>query len=109
MTTDDWQADIREGRTPVAPPAAVAPTALWLAHRSTKVNGEIYSSSSGKTARVAIVVGEGYINPDHTPEDIRDNIDTVRALGDYFEPQTAFDEVELVASHFRQSASKATS
>jgi NAD(P)-dependent dehydrogenase (short-subunit alcohol dehydrogenase family) len=102
--TDDWQADIREGRAPIAPPVAVASTVLWLAHRSTDVNGEIYLTSSGLTARVAIVVGEGYFNPDHTPEDIRDNIDAVHTIGAYLDPKTAFDEVELVTSRFRDPA-----
>jgi NAD(P)-dependent dehydrogenase (short-subunit alcohol dehydrogenase family) len=105
-TTDDWQADIREGRSPMAPPVAVAPTVLWLTHRSTKVNGEIYSTTSGKVARVAFVVGEGYFNPDHTPEDLRDNIETVRALADYLDGKNAFDEVQLIASRFQQGATR---
>ncbi|MEO0033302.1 MAG: hypothetical protein RIS94_3060, partial [Pseudomonadota bacterium] len=56
----DWRDDIRAGRVPMGPPEAVAPAVLWLAHRSTAINGEIFSSSSGKVARVGFVVGEGW-------------------------------------------------
>jgi NAD(P)-dependent dehydrogenase (short-subunit alcohol dehydrogenase family) len=104
VTTPDWQADIRGGRVPLAPPVAVPPTVLWLAHRSTDVNGEIYTSNSGHTARVAFVVGSGYFNPDHTPEDLRDNLSAVRSLDSYLEPQTAFEEIDAVTARFRSGS-----
>lgn len=101
---EDWQADIREGKVPMGPPEAVSPTVLWLAHRSTSVNGEIFSTSSGKVARVAFVVGQGYFNPDYTPEDLRDNIETVRELGDYLDPTSTVDELALIPPLFTGSA-----
>ncbi|WP_313804728.1 SDR family NAD(P)-dependent oxidoreductase [Sphingobium sp.] len=97
---DDWQADIRAGKLPMGPPSIVSPAVLWLAHRSTTVNGDIFSVSSGKVARVGFVVGGGYFNPDHGPEDLRDNLATVRSLDDYLDPQDTRDELALIPKLF---------
>lgn len=96
----DWQAAIRDGVLPMGPPIAVVATVLWLAHRSTEVNGEIYSSSSGRVARVATVVAEGYFNPDHTPEDLRDNIAQMRELRDFVDLANAEQEIALIPKLF---------
>lgn len=98
--SDDWRADIRSGVVPMGPPEAVSPTVLWLAHRDTTINGEIFSTSSGKVARVAFVIGKGYFNPDHTPEDLASNADRVRSMTDPFEPSCTADELELIPPLF---------
>lgn len=98
--TDDWQTEIREGRVPMGPPSIIAPTVVWLAHRDTLLNGEIFSTSSGKVARVAFVVGEGYFNPDHTPEDLAAHADQIRALGNYLDPTCTSDEIALIPPLF---------
>ncbi len=97
---DDWQADIRNGVAPMGPASAVSPTVLWLAHRSTNVNGEIYSTSSGKVARVGFVIGEGYFNPGHGPEELRDNVATVRSLDNYLDPRSTLDELAVIPELF---------
>ena len=97
---DDWKTAIRRGNVPMGPPSIVAPTVLWLAHRSTEVNGEIFSVSSGKVARVAFIIGGGYFDPDHTPEDLRDNIGVVRSLDDFVEPRCTADELALIPPLF---------
>jgi NAD(P)-dependent dehydrogenase (short-subunit alcohol dehydrogenase family) len=97
---DDWQDDIRRGIAPMGPASAVSPTVLWLAHRTTSVNGDIYSASSGKVGRVGFVVGEGYFNPGHTPEDLRDNLQTVRSLDNYLDPTCTRDELALIPPLF---------
>ena len=97
---EDWQADIRDGRVPMGPPAIVAPTVLWLAHRDTLINGEIFSSSSGKVARVGFVVGEGYFDPDHGPEDLAANAERIRALGNYLDPAGTGDELAVIPPLF---------
>lgn len=97
---DDWQADIREGKAPMGPASAVSPTVVWLAHRTTTVNGDVYSTSSGKVGRVGFVVGEGYFNPDHTPEDLRDHLREVRSLDNYLDPASTLDELALIPSLF---------
>lgn len=96
----DWVEDIRTGKAPMGPPVAVAPTVLWLAHRSTHVNGQVFSSSSGKVARVAFLVSEGWFKPDHTPEDLRDQAEAIAALGFYCDPSSTADELALISPLF---------
>ncbi|VWX54134.1 SDR family NAD(P)-dependent oxidoreductase [Novosphingobium sp. 9U] len=100
---NDWQADIRGGRVPMGPPAAVTPTVLWLAHRDTTINGEVFSSSSGKVARVGFVVGEGWFDPDHGPEDLAAHADQIRKLGDYLDPTSTSDELAAIPPLFAQA------
>lgn len=97
---DDWQADIRDGKVPMGPPSIVSPAVLWLAHRETAINGEIFSTSSGKVARVAFVVGEGYFNPDHGPEDLARNANAIRQLGAYLDPASTSDELAVIPPLF---------
>lgn len=92
----DWRDDIRSGRVPMGPPEMVAPTVLWLAHPSTQINGEVFSASSGKVARVGFVVGAGYFNPYHGPEDLRDHVDAVCGLRDFLEPKCTGDELAAI-------------
>lgn len=98
---DDWQADIRRGAVPMGPPSIVSPAVLWLAHASTTVNGDIYSTSSGKVARLGFVVGEGYFNPVHTPEDLRDHVEVIRSLVSFIEPTSTGDELALIPPLFQ--------
>lgn len=100
VESENWRDDISSGKVPMGPAAIVAPTVLWLAHRSTTLNGEIFSSSSGKVARVAFVVGAGYFNPHHGPEDLRDNAKTIRTLGNYLDPTFTGDELATIPPLF---------
>lgn len=100
VQADDWQADIRDGKVPMGPPSIVSPTVLWLAHASTTINGEIFSTSSGKVVRVAFVIGEGYFDPDHTPEGLRDHAAAIRAIDSAFEPTCTADELLLIPPLF---------
>ena len=100
VEAENWEDDIRNGIVPMGPPSAVSPAVLWLAHRSTDVNGEIFSSSSGKVARVAFVVGEGYFDPEHSPEDLAAHSDEVFALGDFLDPKSTSDELALIPALF---------
>nr|WP_246865945.1 SDR family NAD(P)-dependent oxidoreductase [Novosphingobium sp. SG720] len=96
----DWRADLRAGRIPMGPPEAVAPTVLWLAHASTTTNGEIFSSSSGKVARIGFAVGQGWFDPNHAPEDLRDHAATIRTLGDFLDITATTDELALIPPLF---------
>ena len=98
--SDDWQADIRSGKVPMGPPSIVSPTVLWLAHQSTIINGEIFSTSSGKVARVAFVLADGYFNPDHGPEELRDHAEQIRTIGRGFEPSSTAEELMLIPALF---------
>ena len=96
----DWREDIAAGKVPMGPPSIVAPTVLWLAHRDTELNGEIFSSSSGKVARIGFVIGEGYFNPDHTPDDLVQNAERIRTLGNFLEPTSTGDELAAIPPLF---------
>lgn len=96
----DWKESIRKGIVPMGPASVISPTVLWLAHSSTQVNGHIYSTSSGKVARVGFVVGEGYFNPDHSPEDLRDNQSAIDCLGNYLDPRGTVDELAAIPALF---------
>lgn len=98
----DWRDDIRAGKVPMGPPSAVAPTVAWLAHRDTAVNGRIYSSSSGKVARVGFVVGEGWFDPHHEPEDIAAHQAEIDRLGAYCDPNSTGDELALIPPLFQE-------
>jgi NAD(P)-dependent dehydrogenase (short-subunit alcohol dehydrogenase family) len=97
---EDWREDIAQGKVPMGPPSIVAPTVLWLAHRDTQINGEVFSTSSGKVARVGFVVGEGYFNPDHTPEDLAAHEAQIRELGDYLDPKSTGEELLVIPPLF---------
>ncbi|WP_199857803.1 SDR family NAD(P)-dependent oxidoreductase [Erythrobacter sp. EC-HK427] len=97
---EDWREDIAQGKVPMGPPSIVAPTVLWLAHRDTQINGEIFSSSSGKVARVGFVVGEGYFNPDHSPEDLAKHEAQIRELGEYLDPKSTGEELLVIPPLF---------
>lgn len=101
--SEDWREDIREGRVPMGPPSAVAPAVLWLAHHSTMLNGEIFSSSSGKVARVGFVVGQGWFDPYQEPENLRDNVEAIRTLGDYLDISSTVEELALIPPLFASS------
>lgn len=98
--SEDWQGELRSGKIPMGPAEIVSPTVLWLAHESTTVSGEIFSTSSGRVARVAFVVGEGWFDPNHTPEDLRDNGAAIGELGNYLEPRSTNDELGLIPPLF---------
>lgn len=100
VQADDWQADIRDGRVPMGPPSIVSATVLWLAHATTHINGEIFSTSSGKVARVAFLIGQGFFDPNHGPEDLRDHASQIRSLNDAFEPACTADELGLIPPLF---------
>jgi NAD(P)-dependent dehydrogenase (short-subunit alcohol dehydrogenase family) len=97
---DTWQDDIREGRVPIGPAKIVAPTVVWLAHSSTTVTGDAYISSSGKVGRLAMVVAEGYFNPDHTPEDLADNVDKISSIDFYAEYRSVNEDFAPFAALF---------
>lgn len=99
----DWRDDIRSGKVPMGPPEIVAPTVLWLAHRTTKQNGAIFSSSSGKVARVGFVIGEGFFDPHHGPDDLRAHSADVCRLGEALEPSCTADELALIPTLYQRA------
>ena len=76
-------------------PALVTPIVAWLAHEDCDVTGEIYSVGGGRVARVFIGETVGYVNPNLTLEDIRDNWEQIRNTEGYTIPATLPEETAL--------------
>jgi NAD(P)-dependent dehydrogenase (short-subunit alcohol dehydrogenase family) len=77
-------------------PALVSPAAVFLAHESCRLNGEVIVSGGGQVMRMVIMENEGITKDALTPEDIADNLDRLMDLSDAHEVrvETLLDEVE---------------
>jgi NAD(P)-dependent dehydrogenase (short-subunit alcohol dehydrogenase family) len=64
------------------PPDMCSPTALYLAHESCALNGEVIQVGMGGSARLAVVHAQGLLKESITPEDIAGNIGTILDLAD---------------------------
>jgi NAD(P)-dependent dehydrogenase (short-subunit alcohol dehydrogenase family) len=58
-------------------PESNAPGALFLAHESCPLNGEVLRVGMGSVARLAVVQTTGFAKEHLTPEDIAENLDTI--------------------------------
>ena len=77
-------------------PELVSPAAVFLAHESCTLNGEVLVSGGGQVMRMVIMENEGISKDVLTPEDIADNLDRLMDLSDAHEVavETLLDEVE---------------
>ena len=58
-------------------PERVSPAAVFLAHESCRLNGEVLVSGGGQVLRIAIMETEGITSENITPEMVADNIDKI--------------------------------
>ena len=58
-------------------PERVSPAAVFLAHESCRLNGEVPVSGGGQVLRIAIVETEGITSETITPETVAENIDKI--------------------------------
>jgi NAD(P)-dependent dehydrogenase (short-subunit alcohol dehydrogenase family) len=82
---------------PKLDPRLAAPVAAWLVHEDCPVSGEIYSVGGGRVARFFVGLTEGYVNPELTLEDVRDNFDRVRDEAGYTVPVGVAEEIGPLA------------
>jgi hypothetical protein len=61
-------------------PAFVAPMAVYLAHESCPVSGEIYSAGAGRFARILLAQTPGYVHP--TTPSVEDVVDHWPVIND---------------------------
>jgi NAD(P)-dependent dehydrogenase (short-subunit alcohol dehydrogenase family) len=61
------------------PPDMCSPAALYLAHESCILNGEVLRVGMGSAARLAVIHTEGLTKDPITPEDIAENLTTILA------------------------------
>src|ERR1700674_1572768 len=77
-------------------PELVSPAAVFLAHESCSLNGEVLVSGGGQVMRLVVMENEGITKDALTPEDIAENMDRLMDLSDAHEVkvETLLDEVE---------------
>jgi NAD(P)-dependent dehydrogenase (short-subunit alcohol dehydrogenase family) len=63
-------------------PELVSPVAVYLAHESCALNGEVLVAGGGQVLRLAVIENEGITRPNLTPEDIADDLETVMDMSD---------------------------
>lgn len=74
-------------------PAKVSPVVVYLASAQCEVTGQILSVAGGRVSRVVVAEPLGYFSKDLTPEQVRDNWDTIASLEDLIVPAGATEEI----------------
>jgi len=67
-------------------PERVAPVAAYLVHETCPVTGEVWRAAGGHVGRIFFAETPGYDNLDLALEDVRDNVETIRAEPGYTVP-----------------------
>ncbi|MBB4615036.1 SDR family NAD(P)-dependent oxidoreductase [Novosphingobium taihuense] len=82
------------------------PLALYLVSENCQATHGLYSSNSGRYARVRICAGEGWVAPKGsvppTLEDISTHFDKISELGEFSQPMTVYEEFTAVAAAARK-------
>jgi NAD(P)-dependent dehydrogenase (short-subunit alcohol dehydrogenase family) len=87
-------AELMPGLEDKLKPELVSPVVVYLAHEDCPVTGEIYSAGGGVVARYFVGLTPGYVNPDQTVEDIRDNFEQIRDETGYIVGRSNNDELK---------------
>jgi NAD(P)-dependent dehydrogenase (short-subunit alcohol dehydrogenase family) len=74
-------------------PEAVTPVVVYLASEQCDVTGQILSVAGGRVSRVVVAEPLGYYSKELTPEQVRDNWDTIASLDDLIVPDNANEEI----------------
>ncbi|MEE9581649.1 MAG: SDR family NAD(P)-dependent oxidoreductase, partial [Acidimicrobiia bacterium] len=83
-------------------PALVSPVVAYLASEACDVTGEVYSVAGGMVSRMFVGLTQGWFkHPDNdgalTPEDVEENLDSIRDEADYLVPATNQEEIQKIA------------
>jgi NAD(P)-dependent dehydrogenase (short-subunit alcohol dehydrogenase family) len=76
-------------------PEWVTPLVTYLVHEDCPVSGEVYSLGGGRVARVFIGVTPGIVDPNLSPESVRDQFDKIRDESGYEVPANLNAEMGL--------------
>jgi NAD(P)-dependent dehydrogenase (short-subunit alcohol dehydrogenase family) len=77
----------------------VAPLIVYLASRRCAETHRVFSVGAGHVARVFVGAGRGWYGPDlrnPSPEQIEASLDSVCDLGEYFVPESMYEECEVI-------------
>ncbi len=83
-------------------PALVSPVVAYLASEACDVTGEVYSVAGGTVSRMFVGLTQGWLkHPDKdgalTPEDVEENLGSIRDETDYLVPATNQEEIQKIA------------
>ncbi len=83
-------------------PALVSPVVAYLASEACDVTGEVYSVAGGTVSRMFVGLTQGWFkHPDKdgalTPEDVEENLASIRDEAGYFVPATNQEEIQKIA------------
>lgn len=84
-TYDVPETTFDSGSMNVFAPELVSPAAVYLAHESCDLNGEVLISGGGQVMRMAFVCNEGIASDQMTPEHIAENLTTIMDLSNAHE------------------------
>jgi NAD(P)-dependent dehydrogenase (short-subunit alcohol dehydrogenase family) len=79
-------------------PELVSPVVALLAHEDCPISGEFLVAGGGRVARTVFAETRGYVNPDLTPEAVRDHLGDVLAEREYHYPRDATEAGGLAAA-----------
>ena len=74
-------------------PEAVTPAVVYLASDQCEFSGQILSVAGGRVSRVVVAEPLGYYSKQLTPEQVRDNWDTIASLDNLIVPDNANEEI----------------
>jgi NAD(P)-dependent dehydrogenase (short-subunit alcohol dehydrogenase family) len=76
-------------------PEFITPVAVYLAHESCSVSGEIYSCGGGRVARIFVGVTPGIVDKELSVESMAENLDAIRDEAGYAVPDDLNGEMGL--------------
>ena len=79
-------------------PELVSPIVAVLSHDDCAITGELFTVGGGRVARTVLAETSGYVNPDLTPEDLRDHLDEIMAEPLVFQPRDTADASAINAN-----------
>jgi NAD(P)-dependent dehydrogenase (short-subunit alcohol dehydrogenase family) len=82
-------------------PEKVSPVVVYLASEQCDVTGQILSVAGGRVSRVVVAEPLGYYSAELTPEEVRDNWDTIASLDDLIVPDNATEEMSQLLNAAR--------
>lgn len=97
MVTSTATPEFRDWLEHVGTVGRVAPVAAYLAHEDCSLNGEVLLAGGGRVARIFLGETSGYVNPDLTPEAIREHLGEVLAVEGFEIPNSLDDSVMILA------------
>ena len=99
MSNEATSAEYDSWATRYLDPAKVAPAAVYLVSKDIHFGGETFSVGAGRVARVAHISGNGYFDPDLTPESVAEHIDQIRDLTGGQIVTSVMDELGMIMRH----------